>query len=79
MDTTFETLRAEIEADADKIKAARIEQARHDYERGKEDCKIGVYDKWYRYNHADDGRAYDAGWMEQNRDTKVENVQFINY
>ena len=79
MDTTIETLLASVEAEANRIKAARIEQARHDYNRGMEDCRAGIYEKWYRYNHSDDGRAYDTGWMEQNRETKVENIKFVNY
>ena len=30
-----------------------------DYEFGQRDAKVGVYDKWYRYNRRDDGRDYD--------------------
>lgn len=55
----------------------RIEAERHNYERGKSDCKAGYYDKWYRYNTAQDGRAYDLGWTEQNAETQNETVQFI--
>ena len=32
-----------------------------DEERGYKDRKAGFYDKWYRYNRADDGAAYDKG------------------
>lgn len=55
----------------------RIEAERHNYERGKSDCKAGYYDKWYRYNTPQDGRAYDLGWTEQNAETQNEKVQFI--
>lgn len=41
------------------------------------DCKNGIYDKWYRYNRKDDGAAYDKAWMEQNKETQNEKVQFI--
>ena len=33
----------------------------NDIEAGQRDGKTGVYDKWYRYNRADDGEAYDIG------------------
>ena len=55
----------------------RILTARHDYNAGMNDCKHSVYDKWFRYHRKDDGRAYDLGWMAQNKTTKVETVQFI--
>lgn len=32
-----------------------------DFEYGMRDAKIGIYDKWYRYNRSDDGAEYDAG------------------
>jgi len=34
----------------------------NDFNFGKRDKKAGFYDKWYRYNHSDDGAAYDAGF-----------------
>lgn len=37
------------------------ETAEHDIIKGFEDRMVGYYDKWYRYNHADEGRAYDEG------------------
>lgn len=49
----------------------------HDYEQGINDCKCGIYDKWFRYNHKDEGQAYDLGWMFQNQTTKNEKVLFI--
>lgn len=57
----------------------RIDVEKHNYERGKSDCKAGFYDKWYRYNTPHDGRAYDLGWQEQNAETQNETVQFIEY
>ena len=32
-----------------------------DEKRGYSDRKAGYYDKWYRYNRADDGAEYDRG------------------
>lgn len=32
-----------------------------DIRKGFQDRNAGYYDKWYRYNRKDDGRAYDAG------------------
>lgn len=63
----------EIKKDAEY----RISAAKKHYECGKSDCKAGYYDKWYRYNTPQDGRAYDLGWMEQNAETQNETVQFI--
>lgn len=34
-----------------------------DFMVGKRDREAGYYDKWYRYNHKDNGAAYDAGCM----------------
>lgn len=56
---------------------SKLAIAEKDYEMGKEDCRRGVYDKWYRYNHKDDGRAYDLGWMEENQVIQNEVVKFI--
>ena len=56
---------------------SKVRTAEKDYEMGKEDCKRGVYDKWYRYNHKDDGRAYDLGWMAENKVVQNEVVRFI--
>lgn len=42
------------------------------------DCQAGVYDKWYRYNAANDGMAYDLGWTEQNKTTQNGVVRFID-
>lgn len=73
MKGTFEELKKSIVAEA----MAKIKQAKHDYEQAEEDCKIGVYDKWFRYHREDDGMAYDLGWMNQNKTTQNELVKFI--
>ena len=40
----------------------QVEEMREaDRKRGYEDRKAHVYDKWYRYNRFDDGKAYDEG------------------
>jgi hypothetical protein len=36
--------------------------AKSDIEQGQCDKKAGYYDKWYRYNRIDDGKAYDKGF-----------------
>ena len=55
----------------------RIAQALKHYEVGKRDCENGIYDKWYRYNTYQDGRAYDIGWMEVNEEVQNEYVRFL--
>lgn len=35
--------------------------AMKDVEKGFNERMVGYYDKWYRYNRADEGRAYDIG------------------
>jgi len=32
-----------------------------DRDAGFRDRMAGFYDKWYRYNHSDNGKAYDEG------------------
>jgi hypothetical protein len=64
----------QIEVEA-KLKKEREEA---DYLMGMQDCRCGIYDKWYRYNRDNDGMAYDLGWMEQNKETQVENITFLN-
>lgn len=73
MKTTFEELKNSIIEEA----KAKIKQAEHDFRQGENDCKNFVYDKWFRYHRKDDGRAYDLGWMNQNKTTQCETVQFI--
>lgn len=43
------------------IKDAYVETALHDIENGYSERAVGYYDKWYRYSHSDEGRAYDKG------------------
>lgn len=45
----------------EELDAAYLETARKDVLRGYNERTVGYYDKWYRYCHADQGRAYDAG------------------
>ena len=45
----------------EEIDAAYLETARKDIKSGYDQRSVGYYDKWYRYNHADEGRAYDMG------------------
>lgn len=51
--------------------------AKSDYQSGKNDCIIGVFDKWYRYNRPYGGLAYELGWVEQNRTTQNDKVDFL--
>lgn len=44
-----------------EIDDAYLETARKDIKEGFNQRLVGYYDKWYRYNHADEGRAYDMG------------------
>ena len=65
--TMFMIDRAERYIYADKIMTraeldnAYLETAKKDIECGYRDRMVGYYDKWYRYSHADEGRAYDLG------------------
>lgn len=70
---TLEHLKEEVLQKAE----AEMQRIEKDFFAGENDCKSGIYDKWYRYNRKDDGSAYDAGWMEQNRKTQNETVRFI--
>lgn len=45
----------------EEIDEAYLETARKDVKNGYDERSAGYYDKWYRYNHADEGRAYDIG------------------
>ena len=51
----------DISMTKEEIDKAYFETAVKDLERGYSERMVGYYDKWYRYNHADEGRAYDAG------------------
>ena len=55
----------------------RVQTARRHYDAGREDCRRGVYDKWYRYHAAQDGRAYDLGWTAENKTVRNDCVKFL--
>lgn len=61
----------------DEAKSKEVTAMRN-YEAGKRDCQAGVYDRWYRYNTANDGMAYDLGWVEQNKSVQNGAVSFID-
>lgn len=44
-----------------EIDEAYLDTAKKDIKRGYDERMVGYYDKWYRYNHSDEGRAYDMG------------------
>lgn len=46
---------------AAEYEAIKAETAKKDEAAGYRDRKAGYYDKWYRYNRADNGAAYDKG------------------
>ena len=46
---------------AERLDKEYEKTAEHDIMMGYKDRMVGYYDKWYRYNHADEGRAYDEG------------------
>lgn len=49
-----------------------------DIARGYEERMVGYYDKWYRYNHADNGKAYDLGAkLATNNPKCVKNLRII--
>lgn len=61
-----------------KSKTQEIEESiMSHYTAGVNDCKLGIYDKWFRYNASDEGEAYDMGWTEQNKITQNEEVYFV--
>lgn len=45
----------------EEIDRAYFETACKDVRNGYNERSVGYYDKWYRYNRADEGRAYDLG------------------
>ena len=51
-----------------------------DYKKGYKERMAGYYDKWYRYNHKDDGAEYDRGCSAAASDPKCPaNVVIIPY
>ena len=45
----------------EKIKAKTVPG--RDWQAGYRDATGGFYDKWYRHNRKDEGKAYDAGYQ----------------
>ena len=54
-------LKKEFVAAAVEEAIENFEHYMRDYRHGYEDRQNHVYDKWYRYNRRDNGKAYDAG------------------
>lgn len=48
-----------------------------DEQKGYEDRMAGYYDKWYRYNRLDEGRAYDLGVQRALKDSKCPEEMII--
>ena len=59
----------------EEIDAAYYETALKDIKNGFKERMVGYYDKWYRYNHADQGWAYDTG-VRMAADTEECPVEF---
>ena len=49
------------------------ESGLQDFISGQKDKESGYYDKWYRWNRKDDGRAYDMGFnsIEFTKEIKI--------
>ena len=71
---TFKELRNQLYNEYKK----NCDRLEHDFKAGSNDCKNGIYDKWYRYNRKDHGYYYDQGWMETNLSVKNDEIEFIN-
>lgn len=62
----------------EEINEAYKKTFEHDKEMGRKDRLVGYYDKWYRYNRADQGYAYDQGVKEALNDpTCAEEMHII--
>lgn len=46
-----------------------------DIRMAQDDCKLGLYNKYFRYKRKDKGSAYDIGWTIAN--TKYHNIHVI--
>lgn len=55
---------------AEEIDEAYLDTAMHDIRNGYNERMVGYYDKWYRYSHMDEGRAYDYGVREAVKNPK---------
>lgn len=58
--TVYEAVTGELYT-VEALDAEYVKTAKSDFIHGYSDRIVGYYDKWYRYNHADEGRAYDEG------------------
>lgn len=64
----------------EEIDNAYRETAAHDIRAGYAERMVGYCDKWYRYRHSDEGRAYDIGQREAaNTDGCSAELQFIEF
>ena len=54
-----------------------LEVVEKDIKSGYNDRFVGYYDKWYRYNRADEGRAYDAGVKRATQEPKCKDEMRI--
>lgn len=71
---TLDDYLSHIQSMVDAKKAAAVLH----FKLGARDCKLGIYDKWYRYHTDNDGFAYDLGWRKANERVQNEKVIFIN-
>lgn len=69
---TLKQFLASIDEDAKRKKL----RAKADFNAAVNDCRCGLYDKWFRYHREDSGLAYDVGWMHANETIKVDKVTF---
>lgn len=65
------------QASASSVDARNAMRAR-DYEAGQRDRRFGIYDKWYRYNHRDEGKAYDEGWRSSSENDRWNNLTILD-
>ena len=75
---TLEDIISDIKDDAEQRIISRIANAKHDFAQGVTDCKMGIYDKWYRYHRKDKAYAYNCGWCYQNQTTQCKHVTFLD-
>lgn len=50
----------------------------NDFSAGKRDRAAGYYDKWYRWNRKDDGRAYDEGFNSISNDKDINIIECMH-
>lgn len=49
-----------------------------DFENGQKDKKAGYYDKWYRWNRNDDGKAYNDGFNSVSTDVEINIIECMH-